>query len=66
MESVNERVRKWNIQLHQKRENIKENVVEIWSHAETRTQEWKTEIRVMKNESRCYEWIEKIKDRFVS
>ena len=66
MESVNAKVRKWNLQLRLKRENLKENVVEIWSHAETRTKEFKTEIRVMTSESRCYEWIEKIKDRFVS
>lgn len=66
MESVNTRVREWNLQLRQKREDIKENVVEIWSQAETRTKEFKTEIRVMTSESRCYEWIEKIKDRFVS
>lgn len=66
MESVNAKVRKWNLQLRLKRENLKENVVEIWNHAETRTKEFKTEIRVLKNESRYNELIEKIKDRFVS
>jgi uncharacterized membrane protein len=66
MESMNEKVRKWNLKLRLRRENLKENVVEIFNHAETRTKELKTEIRVLKNENKYNALMEKIKDRFAS
>ena len=93
MESVNEKIRIWKIQIQKKGENLRENAVEIWGFAETRTRDLKAELRVMTSEgltlrlqhmkqqfqdndwkirqivpklkeSRYYEWLEKLKDRF--
>lgn len=61
MEAVNQRMKVWGIRLREKRENLQWIKVPSWSNEPKIGQ-----IVPKLKESRCYEWLERIKDRLAS